>query len=464
MKVFQFDAIFLGDKWMEPGFISIDKEGNIVEVSDKEDLHQGEKIELEKVEGFLIPGFLNAHSHGFQYAMAGLAEYLPKGAGEDDFWSWRKAMYNLANKISPDQLEAIARMLYSEMLRMGITEVAEFHYLHHDHEGKPYQNLAEMGERLLKAAQDVGIRMTLVPMFYQKGDFGKDIHGGQKRFLSPQVEDYLNLVEATKHSVSKFRNASLGVGAHSIRAVAKEDLIRMAKDSDQNLPFHIHIAEQLKEVDGCLQFYNKRPVQFLLDNLALGPRYNLVHSTHMDSKETKELAKSGACVVVCPSTEGNLGDGFFPLIDYMKENGKFSFGTDSHINLNPIEELRLLDYGQRLVYQKRNVICTKEEEDSGVKFFNELYQGGQMAMGRPSHKAFGPGSALDGIVIKNNHPVMVGKEKERRLSACLYSGDSSIFKGTLVAGQWVVKEGQHLKHQDIFPSYEKSMLHLLKDL
>lgn len=461
MKVFQFDGIFLGKNWLEPGFITVDEDGNILDLLEK---FEGPSDKLEKVQGYLIPGFLNSHSHGFQYAMAGLAEHLPLGSGQDDFWSWRKAMYKLANNISPEKLESVAKMLYSEMLRMGITEVAEFHYLHHNSNGKCFENLSEMGERMLSAAQDVGIRITLVPMFYQKGDFGIEIAEGQRRFLSKNCDDYLNLIEATKLSVSKYSKASLGVGAHSIRAVEKSALIRMSKDSDPNIPFHIHIAEQIKEVEGSLQYYNKRPVEFLLENLQLGPRYNLVHSTHMTESETKTLAETGANVVICPSTEGNLGDGFFPLLDYMKYKGSFSFGTDSHINLNPLEELRLLDYGQRLQVKRRNVICTKEGEDSGEKLFNEFYNGGLMAMGRAAQNIFEKGTPLDGIVLKKEHPVLVGKDKSRRMSACLYSGDTSIIKGTIVGGEWVVKEGRHLKEKELFPEYEKAMVSLLKEL
>jgi formimidoylglutamate deiminase len=461
MKAFQFDGIFLGKNWMEPGFISVDDDGKILDVSEK---FEGPSEKLEMVQGYLIPGFLNSHSHGFQYAMAGLAEYLPLGSGHDDFWSWRKAMYKLANNITPESLESVARMLYSEMLRMGITEVAEFHYLHHDSNGNKFENLSEMGERMLQAAQDVGIRITLIPKFYQKGNFGTEIAQGQRRFLSKSCDDYLDLVEATRLSVSRYSNASLGVGAHSIRAVEKRDLIRMSEETDPNIPFHIHIAEQVKEVEGSLEHYNKRPVEFLLENLKLGPRYSLVHSTHMTESETKALAETGANVVICPSTEGNLGDGFFPLLDYMKHKGSFSFGTDSHINLNPLEELRLLDYGQRLQVKKRNVICTKEGEDSGEKLFNEFYNGGQLAMGRAAQDIFEKGTPFDGVVLKKDHPVLVGKDKSRRMSACLYSGDVSIIKGTIVGGEWVVKEGRHLKEKDIFPGYEKAMINLLKEI
>ena len=245
--------------------------------------------------------------------MAGLAERHEGTGVPDDFWSWRDAMYKLALSVNPDQFEAIATMLYAEMLRHGYTSVAEFHYVHHDQNGKKYNNLAEMGSRLVSAAKKVGLKITLIPIFYQKGGFGKEPTYEQRRFISSTIEEYQKLYEASEKATQFYDGANIAIGIHSMRGVEPELIKRVASEFPKEVPFHIHISEQLKEIEDSKAYLNKRPVEWMLDNIDMNDRFHLVHATHLTKEETIGIAKTGANVVLCPSTEGNLGDGIFPL-------------------------------------------------------------------------------------------------------------------------------------------------------
>ncbi|MFI5390914.1 MAG: formimidoylglutamate deiminase [Bacteriovoracales bacterium] len=455
MKWWFFQNIYFKGKWIGPTFLKVDGLGKILR---HQKTHPEEKFET--VNGYLIPGFRNAHSHAFQYMMAGLTEYLAKAG--DDFWSWRNLMYDFANKISPEQLEDIAAMAYAEMLRMGFTSVAEFHYLHHDKNGKPFENISEMSARILRGAKKAGINITLIPVFYQRADFGLEAFKAQRRFLCKNSETYLHLLESVEKEVKRDPLFSLGVGIHSLRAVAKEDVKFVLKNTSRKLAAHIHIAEQEKEVRTCLEYYKKRPVQWLLKNIDLNSRYNLVHATHMTQNETIELAKTGANVVICPSTEGNLGDGFFNFLDFHHFNGSFSIGTDGHFNLNPLEELRLLDYGQRLKYRMRNLACKRMSHESGDVLFKKTLKAGILAMGTDKITPLGPGTFFDGVILDPKHPVLFGLKPKKILSGLIFSADPSVFLGTIVRGKWVVKNGCHAKYSDIFKRYSKVKLEIIK--
>ncbi|MCJ7466203.1 MAG: formimidoylglutamate deiminase, partial [Maribacter sp.] len=339
MKVYHFKGLLQHTGWLKNASVTINLEGIITNISSFDPTNTS----LDIINGFALPGFQNAHSHAFQYAMAGLAEKHGVRGGQDDFWGWREAMYQLALGVDPDQMEAIATMLYAELVRHGYTNVAEFHYLHHDKNGRPYANRAEMGSRLIAAAKTAGIGITLIPIFYQKGGFGQEPNERQRRFISRTVDDYLRLLEASQNACKHYRDAKIGMGVHSLRGVEPSDIIEITKSGPQDIPFHMHVSEQLKEIADSLQYLGKRPVEWLLQNIDLSDRYHLIHATHLTDQETIGLAKSKAHVVLCPSTEGNLGDGLFPLRRYQKEGGNWSIGTDSHIGLNPLEELRILD-------------------------------------------------------------------------------------------------------------------------
>ncbi|MEQ9426504.1 MAG: formimidoylglutamate deiminase [Cyclobacteriaceae bacterium] len=431
MKVYRFEGLLQNEGWINPAFVSVNAEGLIQSIGS-----EAPDNDISWVKGFALPGFQNAHSHAFQYAMAGLGEIHPKDKKADNFWSWRQKMYEVALTIGPDELEAVAAMLYSEMLRHGYTHVAEFHYLHHDKDGKPYSNLAELGERLIAAAQKAGIKITLVPMFYKNGGFKKPPENHQRRFICKTIDEYFQLLEASKNAVSQYSGASLAFGAHSLRAVHGQDLIELIKQGPKDLPFHIHIAEQLKEVEDCIAFSGLRPVEYLFDQVDVDDRFHLVHATHLNDGEVEMIAKSGAHVVLCPTTEGNLGDGIFKFRDYKKLGGKWSIGTDSHIGLNPLEELRMLDYGQRLISHQRDTFVD-DSGDSGNFGFKSALLGGRKAMGNHCDKFFEVGQPFDVVVFDAESPLLAASSPENLLSTIVYSGDVGMIKGAIVDGKWV---------------------------
>lgn len=436
-----FNQIWDGVSWHSPGYVTLDASGTIIALGNE----ANKEIKVEHVEGIALPGMPNAHSHAFQYAMAGAAENLPPQAKGDNFWSWRDEMYRLALSVSPDDVETISSMLYAEMVAVGYTHVAEFHYLHHNTDGTPYTNIAEMGERLIRAAQKAGIRITLVPIYYQQGGFNAPARDDQRRFLSSNRDNYYKLWEATQQLASSYPHVSLGVGVHSLRAVPEEDVIATLTELAPHLPRHIHVAEQLKEVDDCLAHWGKRPVEWLLDNIPLDASYHLVHATHMTPDEYQRTAKSGAHVVLCPTTEGNLGDGRFDLVQYRSFDGNWSIGTDSHIGLLPNEELRLLDYTQRLDRHERNVLCTQGGQQSGNLAYKEALSGGQAAMGiQIDGPTLSVGQPFDAVVYDAASPRLVGVTQENLLSTIVYACDSRSLLGTLTQGQWRAKRGTHL--------------------
>lgn len=454
MKSYYVKGLLQNDGWQEDVTVTVDDNGCI------ESIDKGKQADAIELNGYALPGFQNAHSHAFQYAMAGLAEIHDIGANPDDFWSWRDAMYKLALSVDPDQMEAIAAMLYAEMLRHGYTHVAEFHYVHHDKNGRHYANLSEMGERMIAAAQSVGIGITLIPIFYQKGGFGKDPVEGQKRFLSHDADQYYRLLEASRKSCELYDRANVAIGIHSLRGVDPQVIKEVARDGDQDLPFHIHISEQLKEVEDSIAYLGKRPVEWMLDNVEMDGRYHLVHATHLTDHEVKGIAQSGAHVVLCPSTEGNLGDGLFPLRRFQELGGKWSIGTDSHIGINPLEELRILDYGQRLITHKRNTFVSPTEGDSGRYAIDMALQSGRRAMGNDQHTYFEVGAPFDAFIMSSDAPLLAVSGTEKVLSTLVYSSDASHHLATIARGRCVVSYNKHVKYETIKSQFVKT----IKDL
>ena len=427
MKSYSFKALLQNSGWLENATVSLNENGKIIAVS------QNEISDAVFIDGYALPAFQNAHSHAFQYAMAGLAE---NHLGDDDFWSWRETMYSLALNLNPDKIKNIAAMLYTELVRNGYSNVAEFHYVHHDKNGKPYAQLAAMGEALIEAANEAGIKITLIPIFYQKGGFGVEPKTRQRRFISKTFEDYAKLFEASAEVCKRYENANIAVGIHSMRGVDANDILRVINELPNNVPFHIHVSEQLKEVEDCVAFLGKRPVEWLLENVQLNERFHLVHATHLTENETERLAKSHANVVLCPSTEGNLGDGIFPLRKYQSFGGNWSIGTDSHIGLNPFEELRLLDYGQRVISHKRNTFG----EDGGLFAITKATIAGRKAMNNFETEFFAVGADFDACVINANEPLLANVSLENLASTILYSADASQIYGTFVAGKLIQKD------------------------
>ena len=449
MKTYYFKGILQHTGWLKNVSITVDEKGLITEIT--------EGTNHKDTKNLLIPGFQNAHSHAFQYAMAGLAERHEGTSNPDDFWGWREAMYQLALSVNPDQMEAIATMLYTEMARHGYTNVAEFHYVHHDKDGKAYNNLSEMGERLIAAANNAGIGITLIPIFYQKGGFGKAPNDRQRRFISPTIDSYLQLLEASKEACKNYEHANIAIGIHSMRGVEPNDIAEIAKNGPQDIPFHIHISEQLKEIEDSLTYLGKRPVEWLLDNVTLNDRYHLVHATHLTEQETIGIAKSGANVVICPSTEGNLGDGLFPLRKFQEEGGKWSIGTDSHVGLNPLEELRILDYGQRLISHKRNTYFSLQQGDGGTYALEMATVAGRKAMNNFESEYFKIGQPLNGCIIDDDNPLLASCSDKNLASTILYSTDSSMQSATISHGEMIVNNGKHLKQEDIRLKFSETL-------
>ena len=453
LKYFLFSSLLQKEGWLSPAYVGVDEHGIIRYLSNEAPT---DAAAMEAVQGFALPGFQNAHSHAFQYAMAGLAENHPVGT-DDDFWTWREAMYQCALSVNPEQAGAIATIVYAEMLRVGYTHVAEFHYLHHDKDGKPYAQLAEMGERMVAAAKTAGIKITLVPVFYQKGGFGMDPQSRQRRFISKTVDDYFKLLEASASVIKTYQNASLGFSVHSLRAVDLKDVKTAFQQGPKALPFHIHVSEQKKEVSDCLAHCGNRPMQWLFDNLRVDDRFHLVYSTHLDDNELSLLAKSGANVVLCPSTEGNLGDGIFRMKEYVKLGGRWCIGTDSHIGLNPLEEFRMIDYRQRLVTNQRNTF----DGDAATYIIHEEIESGRRAMGMKSKNHFEIGNPFDAIVYNSQSHLLAETSERNRLATLLFTSDTSRAVGTIVNGKWVVKNQHHERGHSIKTAFSKAMKELI---
>lgn len=448
-RYFKFKGLLQRQHWLSPAYVGVDERGliNYLSTGPPKDV-----LAMDSVDGYALPGFHNAHSHAFQYAMAGLAESHPPGT-HDDFWTWREAMYQCALCADPDQAQAIAAMLYAEMLRHGYTHVAEFHYLHHDKAGKPYANLAEMGERMVAAASEAGIKITLIPVFYQKGTFGKPPQPRQRRFISSTVDAYFKLLEASAKITDGHDHASLGFSVHSLRAVELEDIITTFKEAPSHLPFHLHVAEQKKEVDDCLAYCGKRPMQWVLDNLQVDGRFHMVHCTHLDDRELSGLARSGGHVVLCPSTEGNLGDGIFRMKEYVKMGGRWSIGTDSHVGINPLEEFRMMDYRQRLTTNARNTF----EGNAAHLMVNEEIQSGRKAMGIDSTENFEIGYGFDAVVFDAQAPLLAATRLENLASTIVYTADCGHTLGTIVNGRWIVKRNRHRNQAEIKSALIKAL-------
>ena len=448
-RTFRFNQLWHNQAWITPAFVSLDEYGCIISISSEA---SASALAIEYVNGIALPGFQNAHSHAFQYAMAGLAEQHAPGTN-DDFWTWREAMYQCALSVNPDEAEAIAAMLYAEMVRHGYSHVVEFHYLHHDKEGRPYGNLAEMGERMVAAAATAGINITLIPVFYQKGGFGAEPQLRQRRFISRSVEDYFHLLDDSAEVVRQHQHAKLGFSVHSLRAVDLQNIKITYQQGPKKLPFHMHIAEQRKEIEDCLAYTKQRPVEWLLNNLPVDERFHLVHATHLSNDEIKGLAEAKADVVLCPSTEGNLGDGIFKMKEYVKQGGKWCIGTDSHIGINPLEEFRMIDYRQRLISNQRNTF----EGDAAAYMVQTEIVNGRMAMGLDDTTPFEIGQAFNAVVYNTTSPLLSNTSQEKLMASIVYAADSAMVLGTIMQGKWIVKENKHTRGEAIQNAFTKAM-------
>ncbi|WP_454689191.1 formimidoylglutamate deiminase [Achromobacter aloeverae] len=393
--------------------------------------------------GPLVPGMPNLHSHAFQRGFCGLTEYRAQVA--DSFWSWRELMYRCAGRIDPAQAEAIATWLYVEMLEAGYTSVCEFHYLHHDAQGRPYAQAPEMALALLRAADRAGIGMTLLPVLYQAGGFGGvAAHAGQRRFLH-DTPAMMRLLDSLKPACDA-QGARLGLAPHSLRAVPPGSLreaLAGLDALDATAPIHIHVAEQVKEVEDCIAWSGLPPVRWLLEHAPVGPRWCLVHATHMTPDEARDAARTGAVAGLCPTTEANLGDGLFDMVHWREGGGRWGVGSDSHSTVNAAEELQWLEYGLRLAKRQRNVMAEPGQPHVATAMTLAAVAGGARAGGRPV-AGLAPGQQADFVELDPDHIALAGLSAQDMLSAHVFgSHRTSAIRSVRVAGRTRVQDGRH---------------------
>lgn len=448
-----FDHAFLPDGWARDVRLSI--EGGVI-------AHVEAGVRCggsEHVKGIALPGLPNLHCHTFQRGMAGLAER--RGAGSDSFWTWRDVMYRFLGRLSPDDVEAIAAFAYVEMLERGFTSVGEFHYLHHDASGSPYDDLGEMAARVVAAAAESKIGLTLLPALYVNGGFGGAVPGAaQRRFLN-DPERFLKLVERTRAVAASLPSAQVGIAPHSLRAVTPESL-RIVMSEAGFGPVHIHVAEQVKEVDDCIAWSARRPVEWLLDNVAIDDHWCLIHATHMTPDETCRVAASGAVVGLCPITEASLGDGIFNGPDLLRAGGRYGVGSDSNIEIDAAGELRLLEYSQRLGQRARNVMTTEPGESTGQRLFTSALAGGAQALARPVG-AIAVGCRADIVVLDADHTSFATTNSRHWLDAWIFVPGRPSIQSVFVGGAKVVDEGRHIRRDKIVARY-RSVLGRLADV
>ncbi|MFS8064523.1 MAG: formimidoylglutamate deiminase [Luteimonas sp.] len=401
---------------------------------------------------FELPGLPNIHSHAFQRAMAGLAER--QGDARDSFWTWRELMYRFAGRITPESLHAIAAQLYAEMLEAGYTCVCEFHYLHHQADGTRYEDPAAMSQALISAARETGIRMTLLPVLYMQGGFdGRALSARQQRF-GHGVDEFVSLVQALR--VHEDANLRVGVAIHSLRAVAPDAMRDLLASPVADGPVHIHIAEQVTEVEECIASRGARPVQWLLDNAHVDARWTLVHATHLEPVECDAIARSNAVVAICPTTEANLGDGLFDLRRFLDAGGRFGIGSDSNVSVSPVEELRWLEYGQRLALRQRNIAARPGRPSVGESLVLGAVAGGRQSSGMAGQEA-------DIVVLDPEATSLAGAAAADLHDRFVFAGNRNPVSEVHVGGKCVVSQGQHPARTAISARYQHTLRALLAD-
>ena len=407
--------------------------------------------------GLTIPGMPNVHGHAFQRAMAGLAE--ARESENDSFWSWRARMYRLVAELTPEQVADIAAQTYAEMLCAGYTQAVEFHYLHNQVDGSPYADPLEMGRRIFDAAQRSGIGLTLLPTLYRFGDFGgAPPSAGQRRFVM-DTDGYLRRLTRLSALTADLPRTRVGAALHSLRAVSLTDLADVAEGAhtiDGDMPIHIHVAEQDKEVRACREAHGTTPVRLLLDNADVDPRWCLIHATRTDAKERDDIAATGATVGLCPTTEANLGDGIFDLDGFLDAGGVFGIGSDSHVSIDPRSEVRLLEYQARLRHRARNVHASSRIPSTGARLFHAAADGGQRAAGAAVGR-LAPGFRADLVVLDTDHPSLAGAKGDVILDAWIFCEHGSPVRDVAVAGDWVVTDGEHRRRAELAAAFRDSV-------
>ena len=406
--------------------------------------------------GFALPGLPNVHSHAHQRAMAGRAEVA--GEGRDSFWTWRERMYANALRFSPDDLGAVAAQAYVEMLKAGFTAVGEFQYLHHQPDGRPYANPAEMTLRCLEAARETGIAITLLPVLYSFGGFAGAPPTDRQRRFSSTADGFLGLLGAVRTAAEGLADVTVGIAPHSLRAVTA-DLLRAALAEARAGPVHMHVAEQMQEVEACLAWSGRRPVEFLLDTVDVSARWCAIHATHMTGDETRRLALSGAVAGLCPITEANLGDGIFQAALYRQHGGAIAIGSDSNVEISANGELRLLEYGQRLKRHERNVLAAGPGRSTGETLIARAAEGGARALGRPMG-ALAAGTRADIVVLDTGDPAFAGQPADASPDCWVFACPRAAVHDVYVAGRKVVVDGRHPDQARILDRYRRAVARL----
>ncbi|UVK41826.1 formimidoylglutamate deiminase [Mesorhizobium sp. AR07] len=451
--IYEVEHLHQPDGWLSPGYLEVDAGGTILSV--RADRPGGP---VHHLAGFGVPGLSNLHSHAFQRVLAGRTEFVTAARAEDNLWTWRKEMYRTVDRLTPEDYEAIAALVYLEMLQFGMTAVCEFHYVHHQPGGLRYANAAEMSDRLIAAASRTGVGMTILPVLYAHGGIGKPVVDTQKRFVH-SVDDYLKLLDTLRGRRTANRNLQVGLALHSLRAVAADEAkaaLAGMRAMDPQARLHIHVSETTHEVDEVQAGLGARPVQWLLDNIGLGPEWCLVHATHLDDSEIAGAAASGAVAGLCPLTEATMGDGFFPLVEWHDAGGNWGIGTDSHYSTSTAEELRILECGKRLELRRRNVIARSEadgrETHSGRLLFDIALAGGEQCSAQGGG-ALVAGRRADLVILDPNSPVLLGHGPQTALDAWILGGTRNPVRDVMVAGRWVIQGGRHADEERILGNY-----------
>jgi formiminoglutamate deiminase len=451
VTVLFFEQALLPQGWARDVRIAIDA-GRIIDIGSGGVAQPGD--EYHRIG---LPGIANLHSHAFQRGMAGLAETT--GTSSDSFWTWREVMYRFVDRMTAEDIEAVAAQAYVEMLEAGFTRVGEFHYIHHDVSGAPYDNPAELAERIAAAAEATGIGLTLLPVFYAHAGFGgRAPEAGQRRFIN-DIDRFSRLIDASRRALAGHEGATVGVAPHSLRAVTPAELGAMVNLAGPG-PIHIHIAEQTREVDDCIAWSGQRPLEWLFDHAPVDRRWCLVHATHATDAEIRSMAESGAVAGLCPVTEANLGDGTFNAPEFIKRGGVFGIGSDSNVLIGVNDELRQLEYSQRLALKARNILACGDTASTGRALFDGALRGGSQALG-VAKSGLTEGAFADIVGFDAGNVALAGRADDAILDSWIFGPGRSLVDCVWARGRKVVKDGRHHHRERVASRFHRTIEGLL---
>jgi formimidoylglutamate deiminase len=452
-----FESALLPDGWAKRVRIT-GEDGVILSVEPNVDPE-----EADERHALAVPGLANLHSHAFQRAIAGLTER--RGPGEDSFWTWRELMYRFVERIDPDQLQAVTALAFAQMLEGGFTRVGEFHYLHQDKLGLPFADPGELAGRIAAAAAETGIALTLLPAFYAHSGFGAAGPSERQRRFATDLDRFARIVESSRKAARELPDGNVGVAPHSLRAVTPEELPAVVALANAG-PVHIHIAEQVQEVEECIAWCGRRPIERLFEAVAVDGRWCLVHATHATPGELERVAAAGAVIGLCPTTEANLGDGVFPALEFQRGGGHIGIGSDSNVLIDAAAELCALEYSQRLTRRMRNVLAGEAGHSSGRSLFEAALAGGARALGAaPQGSGAGIGlvaqAPLDLVSLDSGHPALIERHEDEILDSWIFAAGRGVIDCVWRAGEKVVSGGRHRGRDAIVARYRRAMKTLL---